>query len=55
MFLSVYYEDVRACGACSIGELKVKSCSNVSWRFPMGMGKVHAFCDVAFLRWLIVG
>jgi hypothetical protein len=36
--------------ARSVAEMAVKTCSNVPWRFPMGMGKVHAFCDVAFLR-----
>jgi hypothetical protein len=29
MFLSVYYEDSRACDARSIAEMAVKSCSNV--------------------------
>jgi hypothetical protein len=54
MFREFYYEYSGACDARSIGFLAVKSCSKAFLHLSWGMGKVHAFRDAAFLRWLVL-
>lgn len=49
MFLSVYYEDSRACDAHSIRKVDVEVCSKGILALCAGHGKSPCFLDVGFL------